>query len=71
MISKDYAIEADGTTAKDLFDEMNCYIFILEMRAGDVGNAYLEAYTDKKIIFTSGKEFDFMDPGLSIINCMD
>ena len=30
------------------------------MCAGYVGNAYIEAYTDDKIVFTARKEFEFM-----------
>ena len=30
------------------------------MCTGDVGNTYIEAYTDEKIVFTDGKEFEFM-----------
>ena len=30
------------------------------MCAGYVGNAYIEAYTDDKIVFDAGKEFEFM-----------
>ena len=44
MLSMDYFIKADGTTEKYLFHAMNNYVFILDICAGDVGNAYLEAY---------------------------
>ena len=44
--------------------EMKMVIFLaelnnLDMCAGDVGNDYLEGYTDK-IFFTAGKELDFI-----------
>ena len=38
-----------------ILDAMNHYISTFEMYAGDVGNDYIETYTDKNIVFTSGK----------------
>ena len=37
-------------------DELNNF----QMCVGDVGNAYLEAYTNESIFFTAVNEFEFM-----------
>ena len=47
------------TTAM-LYHFRQCKLYNLEMCACYVGNTYIEAYTDEKIVFTAGKEFEFM-----------
>ena len=40
----------------------------LELCAGDIGNAYLEAYTKGKVAFIAGPEFGTLEGFLMIIH---